>query len=175
MTSRVPDIADYGAIGDCRTVALVSRRGSIDWWCRRASTPRRSLPASSIPHAAARSASRRTARPAGRGYLPGTAVLETRLAAQGGHLAVTDFLAVEGRDIDGDGVPAPFARQKLVRLVRCTRGAVDVTLRVAARPAYATVQRPRHFVVGPPGARRRTLELHTGGRTVDLCATLVGA
>ncbi len=173
MTSRVPDIADYGAIGDCRTVALVSRLGSIDWWCQ----PRfdaASLFARILDPVRGGSFSVEAdgLRPAGRGYLPGTAVLETRLRARGGRLAVTDFLAVEGRDTDGDGVPAPFARQKLVRLVRCTRGAVDVTLRVAARPAYATVQRPRHFVVGPPGARRRTLELRTGGRTVDLCATL---
>lgn len=170
MPDLPPRIADYGAIGDCRTLALVSRQASIDWWC---------LPRFDAPSIFARildparggsfgvEASR--LRAAGRRYLPHTGVLETRLAARGGRLVVTDFLAIEGRD--GTATPTPFARQKLVRIVRCDTGRVSVTLRVAARPAYGTVQRPRMTLVGPPGARRRTIELRAAGTNVNLCAT----
>ena len=170
MADRIPLISDYGAIGDCRTLALVSRTASIDWWCQ----PRFDSPSvfARILDPQQGGSFRLEAdglRPDGRSYLPHSAVLETRLTASGGSLAVTDFAAIEGR-LDGD-TPTPFARQKLVRLVRCTGGRVELVLRVSARPGYATVPRPRLTLVGPPGARRRTLELRAAGRTIDLAAT----
>jgi GH15 family glucan-1,4-alpha-glucosidase len=29
----VPDIGEYGFLSDCQSAALVSRHGSVDWWC----------------------------------------------------------------------------------------------------------------------------------------------
>jgi GH15 family glucan-1,4-alpha-glucosidase len=168
-----PPIADYGAIGDCRTLALVSRTGSIDWWCE----PRFDAPAlfsrildwnkgGSLHIEAER------LRPTGRRYLPASAILETSLEMKGGCIVVTDFLAVVAQD-DGELGPAPFARQKLVRLIRCERGRARFKLRCVPRPHYG-MTRPRIDLAGPPKARRRTLLLRTPGdrRKILLGATL---
>jgi GH15 family glucan-1,4-alpha-glucosidase len=170
MVQPIPQISDYGAIGDCRTLALVSRRASIDWWCQpRFDAPSLFARILDPDRGGSFAIEAEGLQPDGRAYLPHTAVLETRLTARGGALTVTDFAAVEERD-DG-GTPAPFARQKLVRLVRCTGGRVELVLRISPRPGYGSIQRPRLLLVGPPGARRRTLELRAAGRTVDLAAT----
>ena len=29
----MPDIEEYGFLSDCQSAALVSRDGSVDWWC----------------------------------------------------------------------------------------------------------------------------------------------
>ena len=166
----LPAIGDYGVIGDCRTIALVSREASIDWWCQ----PRFDAPSvfarildpdlGGSFHLEATGLAA-----AGRRYVPHTAILETTLAASGATLVVTDFAALEGR---GDELGLqPFARQKLVRIVRCTDGRTDLTVVARPRPGYGSVQRPRFLLVGPDGARRRTIEFRAAGRTVDLAAT----
>jgi GH15 family glucan-1,4-alpha-glucosidase len=173
MTSPYPPIRDYGAIGDCRTMALVSRTGSIDWWCE----PRFDAPAlfsrildwqkgGSLHLEAERLVA------AGRRYLPASAVLETTLDMKGGTVIVTDFLAIIGKD-DAQLGPAPYARQKLVRLIRCERGRVNFRVRCVPRPHYG-LTRPRISLAGPPGARRRSLKLATAGdrRRILLGATL---
>lgn len=152
--SPYPPIRDYGAIGDCRTIALVSRSASIDWWC----TPRFDAPAlfgrlldrhrgGSLHLSGERLAA------AGRRYPPASAVLETTLELDGGSLVVTDFLALVGRP-GPLPAPAPRARQKLVRLVRCERGRVRFALHCVPRPGTGRV-RPRLTLAGPPGVRRR--------------------
>jgi GH15 family glucan-1,4-alpha-glucosidase len=168
--SDPPPIGDYGVIGDCRTIALISREASVDWWC----PPRFDAPSvfarildSELGGSFHLEAQGLAA--AGRRYLPHTAILETSLAAAGGRLVVTDFAALEGR---GDALgPQPFARQKLVRIVRCAAGSIDLTLVARPRPGYASVQRPRFVLAGPQRQRRRTVEFRAAGRTIQLAAT----
>jgi GH15 family glucan-1,4-alpha-glucosidase len=162
MDERIPEIGDYGAIGDCRTIALVSREGAIDWWCP---------PRFDAPSVFGRLLDRQRGgsfhleapglRAVRRRYLDDSAVLETVLDTDGGRLVVTDFLAVVRREQDGRA-PAPFARQKLVRLVRVTRGRVELRVVCRPRPGYGH-DSPRLTLAGPPGARRRCLMFNSGG------------
>lgn len=92
-TNAYPPIGDYGLIGDCDSVALVSRHGSIDWWC----PPRFDTPAvfcrildtsrggycSVAPVATGGSVERR--------YRRETNVLETTWSVGSGRARVTDL------------------------------------------------------------------------------------
>ncbi len=168
-----PPISDYAPIGDCRTMALVSRVGAIEWWCQ----PR--FDAASV---FAAMLDRRLGGawrfegqdivPETRRYLPHTAILETHIRVGDATVVVTDFLAVVGRE-RGQLGPAPFARQKLVRLVRCEEGSAAVSIRAEPRPDYGA-RRPRLLLAGPDGQRRRTLAMPALGerRRLLLGATI---
>src|SRR5918998_777357 len=90
-----PDIGDYAIIGDCRTAALVSLEGSIDWLC---------LPHFSGPSVFAAlldedRGGRFAIRPIGqcestRRYLGSTAVLETTFVTDTGTVRVIDLMPV---------------------------------------------------------------------------------
>ena len=122
-------IEDYALIGDCRSAALVSREGSIDWFC----CPRFDSEACFAallgtrqhgrwliaPHAPARVTRR---------YRPNTLVLETHFETEEGAATLIDFMPLSGH------------HSTVVRLVIGTRGKVTMGTELILRFGYgATV------------------------------------
>jgi alpha,alpha-trehalase len=134
--SQLP-IADYALLSDCRSAALVSRAGSIDWLC---------FPRFDSPSVFARildeSAGHWSIRPAdttpveaSRRYVDDTLVLETTFTTASGSVVLTDALAV-GHDERGHGLGADGVNAVLRRLDGMA-GSVDIELVLAPRPDYA--------------------------------------
>jgi GH15 family glucan-1,4-alpha-glucosidase len=134
--SELP-IADYALLSDCRSAALVSRGGSIDWLC----FPRFDGPSvfgrildDAAGHWSIRPAAG-TSFETSRRYVDNTLVLETTFTTTGGSVSLTDALAV-GRNERGHALGAGAAGTVLRRLVGIT-GVVDMELVYAPRPEYA--------------------------------------
>jgi len=142
-------IADYAFLSDRRTACLVSRSGSVDWWCvpriDASSTFGRLLDAERGGHMAIRPTADHEI---DREYLEDTLVLRTTMRTRSGEVAVTDLLALR-RDggADGDG--------HLIRLVEGRRGSVRMSVEIVPRFDYGEV-RPwvrrdasdRHVAIG---------------------------
>jgi GH15 family glucan-1,4-alpha-glucosidase len=125
----VPVLEDYALLGDRRTAALVSRAGSVDWWC----TPRFDSPAcfaallGTPEHGHFSIAPTATVVDTGRLYRPGTMVLETEYETQSGMVRVVDCLALG------------HARPLLVRIVEGISGSVEMAVELVARFDYGLV------------------------------------
>lgn len=118
-------ISEYGLIGDTRTAALVSSRGSIDWLCvpRFDSQPvfGRLLDAErggSFEMGPASTAARMTARR----YLPDSTTLETTWTLDGSELTLTEGMPAE---LGSDLLP----RSLLVRRLECYGRPAPVRIR----------------------------------------------
>jgi GH15 family glucan-1,4-alpha-glucosidase len=127
---RETSIEDYAAIGDCRTLALVSRFGSIDWCC----IPDFSSPSVFGALLDTERGGRFAMTPRGivnavQAYLPQTNVLRTVITCERGEVHLTDFM-VPG-DGKGDGP------QEIVRLAECVAGSVELEIAFEPRPDYA--------------------------------------
>jgi GH15 family glucan-1,4-alpha-glucosidase len=130
-------IGDYALLSDCRSAALVSRDGSVDWLC---------LPRFDAPSVFCRlldpGGGRFAIQPTGefrasRRYVDQTMVLETTFTTAGGTAVLTDALAL-GRNDRGHHLGAGSPGVLLRRLV-CTSGEIDAEVSYAPRPEYGLV------------------------------------
>ncbi|HEX5902934.1 MAG TPA: trehalase-like domain-containing protein, partial [Actinomycetota bacterium] len=112
------NIGDYGLIGDTRTAALVSSRGSIDWLCfPRFDSPPLFGRLVGGERAGAFSVELEDVREVERRYLDGSAVLQTTLRTATGVGTFTEGMVAD----TGSGL---LPQGLLVRRLRCEQGTI---------------------------------------------------
>jgi GH15 family glucan-1,4-alpha-glucosidase len=121
-------IEDYALIGDCRSAALVSRNGSIDWlcWPRFDSEACFAALLGGSDHGRWLVAPRDEARITRR-YRPNTLILETSFETADGAVVLVDFMPFHGE------------RSEIVRLVHGTRGRVRMHTELILRFGYGAI------------------------------------
>lgn len=126
MASR---IEDYAMLGNCRTAALVSREGSIDWLC----FPRFDSAASFAALLGTPENGCWSLRPVGplrsvrRGYQDGTLILETIFETDTGVAKLIDFM------------PTTWAHSSVARMVVGLEGHVDFHMELIIRFGYGRI------------------------------------
>ncbi|MFC8716574.1 glycoside hydrolase family 15 protein [Kitasatospora sp. NPDC057198] len=150
-TASPARIEDHALLGNCRTAALSTSDGAIDWMCLPgfdspsvftallSNTPQR--------HGFWRigPAALDTAPPTAdqRRYVGNSTVLEQTWHTASGTLTITDFLVAP----DATG----YAPAQLIRIAACTEGTVTVASEIAVRPGYgANTPLPRPVAYGIP-------------------------
>jgi GH15 family glucan-1,4-alpha-glucosidase len=158
-------IESYGVIGNMRTVALVSTRGSVDWFC----FPRFDSPSvfgALLDDTRGGCFSIRPCDPAVRSkqlYWPDTNVLLTRFLSEEGVVEIEDFMPA-------GNATGPEWHDQIIRRVRCVRG--RVALDVVCEPMFEYASEAARVEITTQGAlfhgTRRTMALAT---QVPLVAT----
>lgn len=131
-------IDDYALIGDCRSAALVSRNGSIDWLC----FPRYDSPSVFAALLDVTGGGRFRVRPAGtfrseRQYLPGTNILETTFHCSGGTVVLRDLMPVSSEE---EKRLALVPEREILREIEGLNGEVEVEVLYDPRPDYARMR-----------------------------------
>src|SRR5947208_3131735 len=134
MVAEVSRIQDYAIIGNGRSAALISKRGSLDWLC----WPR--FDSASIFGAIIdpEIGGHWSVHPAddsqtSRRYIDNTNVLETTFSNSSGKIVLTDFMAVTS---EKEKTRRFWPEHELVRLIKCEAGEVRVVVEFEPRPDY---------------------------------------
>lgn len=134
VAPHYPPISDYALIGDARSSALISRQGSIDWWClpRFDSNPvfNRLLDQErggyfSILPAVPFRATRR--------YLPATNILETTFTTGDGAVRLFDFMPAL-HEPQKHALALPF--REIIRRLTGLHGHVPIEVTLKPRPDF---------------------------------------
>ena len=135
LASRLRGIGRYAIVGDCRSAALVSDDGSVDWLC----WPRFDSDAIFAALLDGGKGGRFAIRPAAdfrveRAYAERSNVLLTRFSSPGGSAVLTDFMPVQTEE-----ARARILRpdHELVRILRCDRGEMRFEAVFDPRPRFA--------------------------------------
>jgi GH15 family glucan-1,4-alpha-glucosidase len=145
-------IADHALLSDCRSAALVSREGSVDWLC---------FPRFDGPSVFCRlldpSGGHFAIRPAGefgvqRRYVDQTMVLETTFTTTSGTAVLTDAMAL-GRNERGHALGSDSPGMLLRRLV-CKDGDIEAEVIYTPRPEYGLIHPILSPVANGVAARR---------------------
>src|SRR4051812_1992673 len=135
VSDPYPPIGDYGLIGDCHSVALVSRTGSIDWACPRrfdaGSCFARILDWKHGGHFSITPSE--LAEQPEREYVENTMVLTTTFRTKNGECVLYDCATMRK-----GGARKP--RRELLRVVEGVRGEVELRLHLAPRFDYGEVK-----------------------------------
>lgn len=143
-----PAIGDYGIIGDCRSAALVSRFGSIDWLCwPRFDSPSIFAALLDRDRGGYWNISPTSPYSVERQYVKHTNVLETRFKTSSGTAVLTDLMPV------GDAANCSMVPDhEIVRQLTCTSGEMAVETRLVPGANYGGIA-PRIQDAGKLGLR----------------------
>jgi GH15 family glucan-1,4-alpha-glucosidase len=135
-----PAIGDYAMIGDCRTAALVSRDGSLDWLC----LPRFDSPSLFAALLDPAEGGRFRVSPVGefrstRRYLGDTPVLETTFRTDTGTGRLVDLMPAIAEEHRHREL---WPDHEVLRMLECTDGELEMEIVWEPRPDYGRA-RPR--------------------------------
>ena len=137
MRAEVSKIQDYAIIGNGRSAALISNRGSLDWLC----WPR--FDSASIFGAIldAKTGGYWSIRPAGaakirRQYIDNTNVLETTFSIGSGKMVVTDFMPVTSEE---EKKRRLWPEHEIIRQIRCDEGETSIVVDFDPRLNYGGI------------------------------------